>query len=225
MFLKRTAITSACVAAFFAFWMVPAPSSAQDMRLNVGCPSLDDPNVGNYSIDQLNKWCQNDSGGGNTKPTAPEGGAALSCGQHRMLARQARINVGYTEGNANQAVADSTCAGVPDNQLPADSQPGGNQLVGNYRFVRGYHTKWTGRKAEICKTRYDGTARLDRGTVVFTSGGHTWRGSIAQNSYISITRDGVTPRPRNPTVISGLVTNAKLYNGYCGRGYFRLLVN
>ncbi len=212
-----------------------APALAQQFKMNLGCPTLGSANIGQYTIDELNDLCHNNtgagtvssSGGGGTQPaqqefSAAENGAALSCGQHKALAAFARMNPGFVEGTTSQAVVDKYCGGKPDNALPEGSQVGGDLLSGIFRFERGYHTQYSGAKARICQPYYSGDVFIDRGRVQFTSGGHTWKGTIANNSYISITRDGVTPRPKNHTVISGPMTDAELYNGYCGSGFFRL---
>ncbi len=236
MYLKQTATTKtlsapinrALFGALFllaAMLLLPTSATAQQMRLNVGCPSLGSPNIGQYTIDELNALCHNNTGTTH-KPeqvSAAEDGAALSCGQHKALAAFARMNPGFVEGQTSQAVVDKYCQNTSDTNLPSGSQVGGDLLSGVFQFERGYYTSYSGSKGRICKSRYAGTAYLNKGKIEFTSGGHTWRGSIAQNSYVSITRDGVTPRPKNHTVISGPMLNADLYNGYCGAGYFRLL--
>lgn len=205
-------------------------AEAQQLKMNIGCPTLGSADIGKYTIDQLNKLCHNSgggsSGGGSSSSSqevaSAEGGAALSCGQHKALAFKARLNPGFVEGQTSQTVVDKYCQGKPDDALPDESYTGGDQATGTFRFERGYHTQYSGRKAEICRTYYSGTAYLDNGRIVFTSGGHTWRGTISNNSYISITRENVTPRPKNPTSITGPMFNAELYNGYCGYGFFRL---
>lgn len=200
-------------------------ASAQDMRINKGCPKLGDPNIGKYTIDQLNKLCHNNSGSSqsSTQVTSAENGAALTCGQHRGLAAFAQANPGFAEGHTSQAVVDKYCGSTGNEQLPTSSQVGGNFLTGVFNFERGYYGSFSGRKRTTCGSNYKGKAYVDKGKIEFISGGHTWRGTIASNSFISITRDGVSPRPKNHTVISGPMTNADLYNGYCGGGYFRLL--
>ncbi|MEM7216205.1 MAG: hypothetical protein AAF423_11740 [Pseudomonadota bacterium] len=227
MFLKRTAIANLlCVPVMMFTFEVDGPR-AQQLKINTGCPSLGSPNIGQYTIDQLNKLCHNNSGQGSTSSNAQaaEDGAALTCGQHRALAKFARIDANFVEGVASQSVVDKFCNGVPDNSLPSDSQTGGDLISGWVRFERGYYTSWSGAKGRICKTYYSGHAEIDRGSIRMDSGGHIWRGTISQNSYISITRDGVTPRPKNHTVISGPMFDASLYNGYCGEGFFRLIAN
>ncbi|WP_272008850.1 hypothetical protein [Roseovarius sp. ZX-A-9] len=206
-----------------------APAQAQQLKMNIGCPTLGSADIGKYTIDELNRLCHNNSGSSGTSTSSQgsqmdsaEGGAALSCGQHKALAFKARLNPGFVEGQTSQQVVDKYCQNKPDDALPDESYAGGDQATGWFRFERGYHTTYTGAKARICKNYYSGDAYLDNGRIEFTSGGHTWRGTISQNSYISITRDGVTPRPKNHTVISGPMFNAELYNGYCGTGFFRL---
>jgi hypothetical protein len=213
--------------------LAAGPGAAQQLKMNVGCPTLGSANIGQYTIDELNTLCHNNTGqattsssGGGTQQVqqvqSAENGAALSCGQHKALAAFARMNPGFVEGETSQAVVEKYCQGKPDTALPDGSQVGGDLLSGVFRFERGYNTQYSGRKGEICQPYYSGDAYLDQGRIEFTSGGHTWRGTISQNSYVSITRDGVTPRPKNDTVISGPMLNAELYNGYCGSGFFRL---
>lgn len=210
--------------------MLTAPAAAQNLRINTGCPTMGDPNIGKYTIDQLNALCHNSSSGGSSgssqpaQPAAAEDGAALNCGHHKALAYAARINPGFVEGQTSQAIVDKYCGGgsSPDSALPQGGFAGFDQVSGVFNFERGYYNSYSGNKGRICKGTYSGRAYLNNGTIEFTSGGHTWRGTIAQNSFVSITRDGVTPRPKNPTSISGPITDADLYNGYCGPGYFRL---
>ncbi|KUF09640.1 hypothetical protein [Pseudoponticoccus marisrubri] len=199
-------------------------AAAQQMRINNGCPSLGTSNVGQYTIEQLNKLCHDEAqSGGQVKPA--ENGAALTCGQHRFMAMKARIDVSYSEGVASQQVVDKYCTNKPDSALPDQSYEGGDKITGTVRFERGYDTRWSGRKASICQRYYSGRAYIENGRIEFNSGGHTWRGTISQSSYISITRNGVTPRPKNHTVISGPMFDAELYNGYCGAGFFRLVAD
>jgi len=230
--MSHARIAIRTVAALFAaaFWLagLSGTAAAQQLNLNVGCPTLGSPDFGTLTFDELNERCFGDAGGGGNAPPKPaEDGAILTCGQHRALALAGRINVGYVEGQVSQQVVDDLCdePGLGDDAIPAGSQIGGNQLQGYYRFERGYKTRYTGAKLQICQPYYTGNAYLDRGTITFTSGGHTWTGTISQNSFISITREGVTPRPKNFTVISGPLLDAKLYNGYCGEGFFRLLLS
>ncbi len=205
-------------------------AQAQQFKMNIGCPTLGSEDLGKYTIDQLNEACHNSSSGSSSSSSSQpvqvasaEGGAALSCGQHKALAAFARMNPGFVEGETSQAIVSKYCGdGVPDNSVPQGSQAGGDLLSGVFRFERGYHTQYSGAKRRICQPYYSGDAYLERGKITFTSGGHTWRGTISQNSFVSITRDGVTPRPKNPTSISGPMLEAELYNGYCGYGFFRL---
>lgn len=235
MYLKRIATEGwGFLAAALALGVLfcPAPATAQQLKMNVGCPTLGSANIGQYTIDELNNLCHNNTGqaaassSDSSQPVqqvqSAENGAALSCGQHKALAAFARMNPGFVEGETSQAVVEKYCQDKPDHALPDGSQVGGDLLSGVFRFERGYNTQYSGSKGEICQSYYSGDAYLNQGRIEFTSGGHTWRGTISQNSYISITRDGVTPRPKNHTVISGPMLNAELYNGYCGSGFFRL---
>lgn len=228
MCLKRNAIRAGGLLAMAAALLASGPVMAQQLKMNVGCPTLGSSDIGKYTIEELNKLCHNNTGSASGSNSAgeqvasAEGGAALSCGQHKALAFKARLNPGFVEGQTSQTVVDKYCQGKPDDALPDESYAGGDQATGVFRFERGYNTSYSGAKGRICKGYYSGQAYLDNGRIEFTSGGHTWRGTISQNSYISITRDGVTPRPKNHTVISGPMFNAELYNGYCGHGFFRL---
>lgn len=223
----------ATVEAVFILLVLALPAQAQEYRINVGCPTLGDPNIGSYTIDQLNELCHHTSassgvavsgaggslGGAGGSPTD-----VLTCGQHRFLAAKARINAGFVEGVASQAVVEQFCGGgVSDDAIPGGSIAGGAELSGYFRYERGYYTHWSGAKADICRPLYTGEAYVDHGRISFTSGGHTWVGTVSENSYISITRDGVTPRPKNPTGITGPIYDAELYNGYCGSGFFQLI--
>jgi len=237
MFLKQLAMNRFGAIAVFCmavgFTVSADSAAAQQFKMNIGCPSLGSSNIGQYTIDQLNQLCHNSNGSGggsssssnSTQPSqvsSAENGAALSCGQHKALAAFARMNPGFVEGETSQVIVDKYCSGKPDSAAPGGSQSGGDQLSGIYKFERGYHTQYSGSKKKICRSYYSGDIFVHSGRVQFTSGGHTWHGTISQNSYISITRDGVTPRPKNPTSITGPVQNAELYNGYCGKGFFRV---
>lgn len=230
MFHKRNAMSKFLgIAGLALAGLWAGPGETQQFKMNVGCPTLGSADIGKYTIDELNKLCHNSAGtsAGGTAPSqtqmaTAEGGASLSCGQHKALAAFARMNPGFVEGETSQAVVEKYCAGKPDDAVPGGSQVGGNLLSGVFRFERGYHGSYSGAKARICKPYYSGDAYLERGHITFTSGGHTWRGTISDNSFLSITREGVTPRPKNPTSISGPMLEAELYNGYCGRGFFRL---
>ena len=203
-------------------------AGAQQFRMNVGCPTLGSADIGKYTVDELNALCHNTSGGsssssGGTQVAAAENGASLSCDQHRALAAFARMNPGFVEGQTSQAIVNKYCGGESDGDAPPQgSQVGGNLLNGVFRFDRGYFTKHEGEKAEICKPHYWGDAYISNGQIQFASGGFTWRGTISNNSFISITRAGVFPPLKHPTSISGPMLDAELYNGYCGYGYFRL---
>ena len=238
MFHKRNAIKAGVVVALgLALGMGATPATAQQLKMNIGCPTLGSADIGKYTIDELNKLCHNNSGSASastsgdstssqtaeaTQITSAEGGAALSCGQHKALAFKARLNPGFVEGEASQSVVQKYCQGKPDDALPDESYSGGDQVAGRFHFERGYNTQYSGAKGRICKTYYSGEADLDNGRIQFISGGHTWRGTISSNSYVSVTRDGVTPRPKNPTSITGPMFNAEIYNGHCGYGFFRL---
>lgn len=230
MFLKPNVIKAAVCLVLLT---LAAPAAAQQLRMNVGCPTLGSADIGKYTIDELNKLCHNNTGAPTTttstsgsQPTeqvvSAENGASLSCGQHRALAEFARMNPGFVEGETSAAVVQKYCDNLSNDALPGGSQVGGDLLTGVFGFERGYYGQFSGAKGQTCQTYYSGKAYLDKGTIELTSGGHTWRGTISQNSYISITRDGVTPRPKNHTVISGPMMGAELFNGYCGSGFFRL---
>lgn len=68
MFLKQIVMNKflnlASIVLAFALMSfgLTTPASAQKMRLNVGCPSLGSPNIGSYTIDQLNELCHNNTG-------------------------------------------------------------------------------------------------------------------------------------------------------------------
>ena len=213
---KRTAIKK-LIAILAILTSIAAPAMAQQYRMNLGCPSAGDADFGKYTIEELSKLCFD----------ARPSDEVLNCGQHRFNAQKARIDTSFVEGLASQQIVDKYCdgAGKPDSAVPDQSYSGGNTINGAVRFERGYNTRWTGSKARTCGNQYTGMAYINNGTIEFNSGGHTWRGTISANSYISISRNGVFPRPKNPTSIVGPMFNAELYNGFCGGGYFRLITN
>jgi hypothetical protein len=45
---------------------------------------------------------------------------------------------------------------------------------------------------------------------------------VDAGGIVSIDRSGLSPRSRTPFTIEGPLTEARMYSGYCGNGYFRL---
>ncbi len=153
--------------------------------------------------------------GGTKEVVRPD---AVTCGALRFMA--SRASVGFPEGHsASQAVA-ANCIQKPDDYIPPP--PDAAKLEGQYSFVRGYSSRNPGVNKSICESSYEGSATVRDGKITFNSGGHQWTGVITNNKWVLISRDGIDPRPKNPTVITGPIDNASLYNGYCGRGFFRI---
>lgn len=158
---------------------------------------------------------------GQPPPRVEKPAGSLTCGSIKALAF--RASVGLPEGFAAQEQLNSSCPpGVPDSHVPPPP-PAVQRLEGRYLISRGYTDRNPGADPNTCQREYREEAFIQGGTITFTGGGHTWSGAITDNNWVNISRDGVTPRPRNPTAITGPITNATLFNGYCGRGYFRIV--
>jgi hypothetical protein len=215
----RTDLVAAVVFAVAAL-LTPSVGSAQptSFRVNVGCPPINDPSIGQLSEEELNRLCFDQETANTDQP--------MNCGQVRTMALAARINVGNVEAQAASTQA-SQCdnANLPNAEYPPSVPSAPVAIpVGVYYFVRGYTTNYPEPKRSICQPRYEGIAQISGdGSITFTSGGHTWQGIVGTDRQIRLTRDGVTnPRPKNDTGIYGPVENATLFNGYCGYGYFQL---
>lgn len=91
---------------------------------------------------------------------------------------------------------------------------------GEYTAIRGYRSE----KAPHCLASYAVNAVfVEDGRITFQSDGRTWRGSIDQRSgKIDIGYNGIHPKPKNDTYITGAFDKARMYNGFCGNGYFSL---
>lgn len=96
---------------------------------------------------------------------------------------------------------------------------------GSYRVERGYIDPKRPSQRENCLGMYPiVNVKVADGQLEFTSDGRTWSGSINQQTgIISIDSDGIKPALKHPTTIQGKIFNAALFNGYCGRGFFRLV--
>lgn len=222
-------ISLAAFVALLAVFTFSTVAQAQSFRINLGCPSKNDPAVRTMTTAEMNCRCFqscDDAPASTPKPTPADSNSVLNCGQHRALAIKAMNDPSYVEGLASQAVVGQHCKpGIPDSTVPSGTDPGANFVSGAFRYERGYDRSFSGRKGQICQRYYSGTAFLNNGWIEFSSGGHTWRGRVLPNSHIAVSREGITPRPKNPTSISGPITDAYMYNGYCGSGYFRLYFN
>lgn len=98
---------------------------------------------------------------------------------------------------------------------------------GTYRAHRGYVEPDRPSPNDVCKEFYvvENVAIQD-GTIKFESDRRTWTGTIDQRTgMIDISDDGITPQMKTTTYIRGSHKNAQAYNGYCGRGNFKILVN
>ncbi|WP_375175617.1 caspase family protein [Pseudooceanicola sp.] len=93
---------------------------------------------------------------------------------------------------------------------------------GSYSGWRGYTDGGRRSPSKECLGRYSFTAQIDNGTIQFWSDGRTFTGSIDQSGNVRIDRTGLSPQSRTPFTIEGPLTEARMYSGYCGNGYFRL---
>jgi len=214
-------IATALFAAAMAFGTLShgGEAVAQSARASIGgsCPSMTDVSPG-MSIDELIRLCP-----------------PVSCGNIRTVS-SLRASIGPApESEAATILANEQCsggaasggtgAGTPTEAPRPPSNPIAPPAIQSSRVIieRGYTQPNPGVNRSTCAPYYRAEGTITNGQIVFTSGGHTWRGEIYPNSYISIDRNGVTPRPRNPTAITGPSDNAVMYNGYCGRGFFRIV--
>lgn len=212
----RVLARTLCVAGFVAMIGLAGatPAEAQRYGINVGCPDVQDlpANASLSQIADLVKPCWSDPG-------------ELTCDQLLAMAVPARIDVGDPQAIAANDALQDKCPGVAgggSNDQPIDS---GNYFPdGTYVGLRGYTDLNRGVSSGICKRNYEPfEVRVANGRISFRSGGHRWEGIISGDGFIRIGRDGVSPRPRNPTVIIGNADGAYLFNGYCGTGELRLL--
>lgn len=197
----------------------PGEVLAQNNRASIGggtCPTMGAVPT-NMTLDQLIAACP-----------------PVSCSNLRTVSSlRASVGPAPEESQAAGIVADEQCAPTgggavsnpPDEPPRPPSNPISPPAIQSSRVIieRGYTQPNPGVDRSICKPSYRAEGTITNGQIVFTSGGHTWRGQIYPNSYISIDRNGVTPRPQNPTAITGPSDNAVMYNGYCGRGFFRVI--
>jgi hypothetical protein len=195
----------------------PLGARPGEFAINSGCPSIGDPALATLTMNELNERC---FGSGSRHADVQP----LSCGQIRGLALTARNNADYVEGQA-VGRTEALCEGQLNAQYPTNV-PAAPQPIptGIYVFERGYSAVFPEPKRSVCRPLYVGEATVaDDGTITFLSGGHSWEGVVGTDLQIRLTRDGVThPRPQNDTGIFGSIYDARLYNGYCGEGFFRL---
>ena len=181
-------------------------AQAQGVRINEGCPPIDQMPAG-ITADELVRLCYGDDG-------------ALTCGQIRGLTR-----IRAEEGQTAVAQFNLACSDRPSNYVPPPQLPQG--LSGRYEYSRGY-TKLNPNVSPVtCQTRYgtavgEPPAEVRNGRISFRSGGHLWTGVVTDNNWILVGRDDVTPKPLTATAVMGPITNATLVNGHCGSGFFRL---
>ncbi|WP_169052573.1 caspase family protein [Pseudooceanicola onchidii] len=93
---------------------------------------------------------------------------------------------------------------------------------GSYSGWRGYTDGGRRSPSKECLNRYSFTAEITDGQIRFWSDGRTFTGSVDANGFVSIDRTGLSPRSKTPFTIDGPLTEAHMYSGYCGNGYFRL---
>ena len=93
---------------------------------------------------------------------------------------------------------------------------------GSYSGWRGYTDGGRRSPSKECLGRYSFTAEINDGTIKFWSDGRTFTGSVDPSGFVRIDRSGLSPQSRTPFTIEGPLTEARMYSGYCGNGYFRL---
>lgn len=217
----RKFVLPAVLAVLAPLAMQGAIVQAQELRMNNSCPSVDDPALPTMNKTELLERCPLGKKPVGEVPVV----TAVDCKTVRTLAAYARLNNSDSvEAQAAVQVAAEHCPTEGDATETIGDQ-GIGFPVGFFEFERGYFTRYSGKKAETCRNKYMGTARItSAGVISFTSGGHDWSGVVDQNGVMVIRHDGVTnPVPINATAIIGPLEDAELYNGYCGYGYFRLL--
>jgi len=191
---------------------------AQELHMNNSCPNFNDPSLHTMNKDQLIDACLNN------KPVADEAVAAMDCNTAKTLAAYSRMDNSFVEGQVAEEVVAQQCGHGNGDEMAFGGEDVGFP-VGLFSFERGYHTAYSGQKAVTCAPIYYGTARISKsGVITFTSGGHDWRGFVSRDGALTITHDGVSnPTPIHETAIIGPLENARLFNGYCGSGFFRLV--
>ena len=93
---------------------------------------------------------------------------------------------------------------------------------GSFKGWRGYTDAGRRSPSRECLKTYSFTAEITDGTIRFWSDGRTFTGTVDAGGIVSIDRSGLSPRSRTPFTIEGPLTEARMYSGYCGNGYFRL---
>lgn len=199
---------------------ISTPPAAAQLRIQSTCPSIDEDELGSMTASELNCSCFHSEKACAQVGMVPDPDP-IDCKNAEFLAAEGRINSQFEDAGAAAEEMVAQSCGAGDIIEPA-TRP---SLAGKYYFERGYDTTWSdAAKAAICDTYYEGEATVARdGTVRFRSGGHSWRGHLDDNLVLTISRDGVTdPEPKNDTWVIGPITEAAMFNGYCGKGWFTM---
>ena len=104
-------------------------------------------------------------------------------------------------------------------EVPADPWQARN---GTYSGLRGYTDSGRRSPNAECLNQYSFTARVENGTITFWSDNRDFTGQVDLQGNIALDRNGLSPRSKTDFWIQGHVSNARMYSGYCGHGYFRL---
>ena len=180
------------VALLAAVSLLGNSGAPQAQSANSRCPRLGELPA-DISDERLRCLCFQACGGqGPANLATPQ--AALNCGSIRALAAQASPSL--PEGYVAQQQALVHCPpGVPDDHVPtaASESP---VLEGRFLVSRGYSSPNPGVNPGTCQREYVEEAHIPGGIITFTGGGHTWTGTITDNGWINVSRDGIWPRPR-----------------------------
>jgi TPR repeat protein len=93
---------------------------------------------------------------------------------------------------------------------------------GSYSGWRGYTDGGRRSPSKECLGRYSFTVEIVDGTIRFWSDGRTFTGTVDPNGWVRVDKSGLSPQSRTAFTIEGPLTEARMYSGYCGNGYFRL---
>lgn len=104
-------------------------------------------------------------------------------------------------------------------EVPADPWQARN---GTYSGLRGYTDGGRRSPNAECLNQYSFTATVENGTIRFWSDNRNFTGQVDLDGNISLDRSGLSPSSKTEFWIRGHVSNARMFSGYCGNGYFQL---
>lgn len=94
---------------------------------------------------------------------------------------------------------------------------------GVYTGARGYTEAGRPSQDAECLSAYpDFRLEIYKHEFTFRSDGREWRGKVSEDGRVRITCADIEPRTKYAASITGPISDARLYSGFCGNGYFRL---